>query len=214
MLYYDGLFHTFYGGARLEPGNEDCDAPGNTRKYVKESIGYAYSYDGINFIKYEGNPVINRLDVRDDHRVSALAEVHFEIDMPYIYIVATERWEENWGGRRGCPWCEDLAIQVLEITSKNPASDPKNTGNWVLKKDMSDEFESDSIDADKWFVNGTDGRYNWIGRAPSQFAPENVRLEDSKLKLTTKWDPDYNFASKIDSDSNSIYEKIHDSCCH
>jgi len=207
VLYYNGVFHTFYGGGSLEAGNEDCNAPGNTRKYVKESIGYAYSYDGINFVKYEGNPVIDRLDVRDDHRVSALAEVHFEIDMPYIYIVATERWEDNWGGRRGCPWCEDLAIQVLEITSKNPASDPLNTGNWVLKEDMSDEFDADTIDADKWFVNGTDGVYNWIGRAPSQFAPENVRVENGKLYLTTKWDPDYDFASKIDTDSNSVYEK-------
>lgn len=207
VLYYNGLFHIFYGGGNLEPGNEDCDAPGNTRKYVKESIGYAYSYDGINFIKFQDNPVINRLDVRDDHRVSALAEVHFEIDLPHIYIVATERWEENWGGRRGCPWCEDLAIQVLEITSKNPASDPGNTGNWVLREDMSDEFDADSIDANKWFVNGTDGVYNWIGRAPSQFAPENVRVENGKLYLTTKWAPDYNFASKIDTDSNSIYEK-------
>ena len=87
-----------------------------------------------------------------------------------------------------------------------PASDSQNTGNWILISDMSDEFEGSSIDADKWFVNGTDGEYNWIGRAPSQFAPENVRVENGKLYLTTKWDPDYNFSSEIDNDCDCHYE--------
>ncbi len=193
VVYYNGLFHTFYGGGNLE----------DSRANVKESIGYAYSYDGIHFTKYQDNPVIHRLDVRDDHRVSALAEVHFQIDLPFIYIVATERWEENWGGRTSCPWCEDLAIQVLEIKSAvvSPASDPQNKGNWVFREDMSDEFESNSVDTNKWVVEGTNGQYpNWIGRAPSQFAAENVRVENGKLYLTTKWDPDFNYSKVVDSD--------------
>lgn len=141
--------------------------------------------------------------------VSALAEVHFEIEMPYIYIVSTERWEEDWAGHTGCPWCEDLAIQVIEILPEDvyPASDPTNTGNWVLRADMSDEFEGSSLDTDKWFASGTGGvfMYSWPGRAPSQFAPENVRVEDGKLKLTTKWDPGYDFVDEKDPDCNCYY---------
>ena len=106
VLYYNGLFHIFYGGAKMEPGNEDCDTPGNTRANVKESIGYAYSYDGINFIKYQENPVIDRQDIKHHPKVGALAEVHFEIEMPYIYIVSTQRWEDDWEG--------DVALRVTD----------------------------------------------------------------------------------------------------
>ena len=89
-----------------------------------------------------------------------------------------------------------------------PASDLSNAGNWVLNENMSDEFEGDAIDTIKWFVEGTDGEYpHWIGRAPSQFAPQNVRVADGKLCLTTKWDPDYDFSSSMDSDCDCPYEK-------
>jgi len=89
-----------------------------------------------------------------------------------------------------------------------PASDPDNTGHWVLKENMSDEFDGNSIDTNKWLVEGTNGEYsNWIGRAPSQFAPENVRIENGKLCLMTKCDPNYNYSSIIDTDCNCRYEK-------
>lgn len=88
-----------------------------------------------------------------------------------------------------------------------PASDMANSGNWVLKENMSDEFEGDRIDTAKWFVEGTDDEYpHWIGRAPSQFVPENVRVENGKLFLTTKWDPDYNFSTSMDPDCDCPYE--------
>jgi len=88
-----------------------------------------------------------------------------------------------------------------------PASDPDNTGNWIFNKNISDEFEGDRIDTIKWFVEGTDGKYpNWTGRAPSQFAPENVRVEKGKLFLTTKWDPDYDFSTSMDSDCECPFE--------
>ncbi|MFC2112860.1 family 16 glycosylhydrolase [Bacteroidota bacterium] len=89
-----------------------------------------------------------------------------------------------------------------------PASDPANEGNWILKENMSDEFEGEKIDTSKWFVEGTDGKYpHWIGRAPSQFSAENVRVENGKLYLTTRWDPDFDFSVRQDSDSKSPYEK-------
>jgi beta-glucanase (GH16 family) len=81
-----------------------------------------------------------------------------------------------------------------------PLSDPDNTGNWILAEDLSDEFEASTLDTSKWFVQGTDSVYrsNWIGRAPSQFSPGNVRMEDGKLKIQTRWDTDFKFAEKLD----------------
>lgn len=78
-----------------------------------------------------------------------------------------------------------------------PASDPNNRQGWVLNTQVSDEFNGEEIDQDKWFVQGTDQQfYLWKGRAPSQFAPHNVRLEDGYLKLRTQWQPDYPFVGK------------------
>ena len=88
-----------------------------------------------------------------------------------------------------------------------PASDPSNAGGWVLRADMSDEFEGDRLDPDKWYVEGTDGQYKrWVGRAPSQFSANNVRVENGKLHITTKWEPDFAFSSKVNPKYKSPYE--------
>jgi len=84
-----------------------------------------------------------------------------------------------------------------------PFSDPGNTGGWVLNEAISDEFEGDSIDETKWFVEGQNGDYYiWKGRAPAQFAPHNVIVEDGKLKLRTQWEPDFKFAREEYKDGN------------
>lgn len=76
-----------------------------------------------------------------------------------------------------------------------PVSDPTNQGGWVLNEMVSDEFNGDSLDKEKWFVQGENGDYYiWKGRAPSQFAPHNVKVEDGMLKLISQWEPDYPFA--------------------
>jgi len=88
-----------------------------------------------------------------------------------------------------------------------PHTDPKNTGNWVLNQDVSDEFEGREIDEEKWCIVGKfeDGkpiyrdpdspkRKVWKGRAPSQFSGRNYRLEDGKLMLETRWEPDFPFS--------------------
>ena len=93
-----------------------------------------------------------------------------------------------------CTICFDEGHVVFSAQNTYPASDPQNTANWVLRADMSDEFDGTSIDARKWLVSGTDGDNGWKGRKPSQFVPENVIVEDGKLKLRTKWEPDYDFA--------------------
>ncbi|TLU64330.1 glycosyl hydrolase family protein [Thalassotalea litorea] len=75
-----------------------------------------------------------------------------------------------------------------------PLSEQNSQKNWVLNQDVSDEFNGAKLDTFKWYVQGTDQQfYLWKGRAPSQFAPHNVRLENGMLKLRTQWQPDYPF---------------------
>ncbi|SDR69671.1 Glycosyl hydrolases family 16 [Polaribacter sp. KT25b] len=95
-------------------------------------------------------------------------------------------------------------------TTVYPFSDPENSGNWVLNADVSDEFEDDKIDEDKWYIVGKfkDGKpfYKhpdkpnkkvWKGRAPSQFSGRNYRLENGKLILETRWEPDFPFSDDV-----------------
>lgn len=85
-----------------------------------------------------------------------------------------------------------------------PHTDPDNAGDWTLKETVSDEFEDDVLDETKWMIQGTDGEYksNFIGRAPSQFSTDNVRVEDGKLKIDTRWDPDFPFDPGYDEYPN------------
>lgn len=97
-------------------------------------------------------------------------------------------------------------IKTLTSTSKiHPFSDPTNEGNWILNEEISDEFEGTEIDTTKWFVEGQNGDYYiWKGRAPSQFAPHNVIVEDGVLKLRTQWEPDYPFAKENYADGSTL----------
>ena len=102
--------------------------------------------------------------------------------------------------------------RTLETISENqellPLSDPENEGGWILNEDISDEFEGTSIDTTKWFVEGQNGDYYiWKGRAPSQYVPHNVILENGNLIIKTQWEPDYNFVkeSYADGANNDTY---------
>lgn len=76
----------------------------------------------------------------------------------------------------------------------SPASDPSNQGGWVLRTDISDEFEAEELDESKWFVQGKDGDYYiWKGRPPSQYAAHNVYVEEGLLKIRSQWEPGFNF---------------------
>ena len=93
--------------------------------------------------------------------------------------------------------------------SNYPLSDQSNTGKWVLNTAVSDEFEASVLDESKWLIQGRNGVFqsNFKGRAPSQFSTNNVRLEDGKLKLETRWEPNYNFSPTTDSNGDK-YENI------
>lgn len=91
---------------------------------------------------------------------------------------------------------EDRKLESLEVKNL-PLSDPNNEGGWILNEDLSDEFEGQSIDTSKWFVQGREEQYYiWKGRAPAQFAPHNVIVEDGKLKLRTQWEPSFDFVDE------------------
>ena len=94
-----------------------------------------------------------------------------------------------------------VIVPPVVINPNVPLSDQLNAGEWVLNEEMSDEFEATTLNQDKWFIQGTNNVYqsNFIGRAPSQFSTNNVRLENGKLKLETRWDPTFVFSTKIDN---------------
>ncbi len=95
VLYHGGVFHMFYGGTQLYGPR-------------LESIGYAYSLDGYNFIKYLRNPVAVR---QANPNAAAFAEVHAIIEPPFIYLYHTLRYEK--GNNKSFPSFEDLGVQVL-----------------------------------------------------------------------------------------------------
>ncbi|MDX6747916.1 family 16 glycosylhydrolase [Polaribacter sp. PL03] len=89
----------------------------------------------------------------------------------------------------------------VKLSKYYPFSDLENKEGWVLNEEISDEFEGTEIDTAKWFVEGQNGDYYiWKGRAPSQYAPHNVVVENGNLILKTQWEPDYNFAKESYAD--------------
>lgn len=110
----------------------------------------------------------------------------------------------------GCSGGKVVSTSVKESGTVYPFSDPQNTGGWVYNSDVSDEFDANVIDEDKWYIVGKfkDGKpfYKhpdkphkkvWKGRAPSQFSGKNYRLEEGKLILETRWEPDFPFSPEI-----------------
>ena len=102
VLYHSGVFHLFYGGAKLY----------RPRILTRESIGYAYSFDGVNFVKYGRNPVATR---QAEPNAAAYAEVHSIIELPFVYSYHTLRYQRPWRARFEAqfPRVEDLGVQVL-----------------------------------------------------------------------------------------------------
>jgi hypothetical protein len=95
VRYSDGVFHWFYGG---------------TKARKLESVGYAYSYDGLRWTKYPGNPIIPLTRIPD---ASACAEVKALIEPPNIYLYHTLRYFSRLRNAQGDWATEHLAVQVL-----------------------------------------------------------------------------------------------------
>ncbi|WP_442510466.1 hypothetical protein SH528x_002089 [Novipirellula sp. SH528] len=59
---------------------------------------------------------------------------------------------------------------------------PKNK-NWVLVENLSDEFEGDTLDSEKWDADPNRKGWGWIGWPPGLFKPENVKIADGKMNV-------------------------------
>lgn len=68
------------------------------------------------------------------------------------------------------------------VTNSYPLSDQQNLGGWVRYEPMSDEFDDDRLDKEKWTL----GLYWWKGRQPALFSDKNVTVSDGKLHLTMR----------------------------
>src|SRR5262249_11404282 len=103
VIYREGVYHMFYGGAKeYKP-----------RRLTMESIGYAYSLDGYNFIKYGGNPVASR---EASPNAAAFAEVHALFEPPFIYVFHTLRYiEPEKALQPGGIDVEDLGVEILAM---------------------------------------------------------------------------------------------------
>lgn len=60
------------------------------------------------------------------------------------------------------------------INQALPLSDQQNKDGWELMTDVSDEFESKSLNQDKWYPNNP----GWKGREPTYFHESNVEIKD------------------------------------
>lgn len=103
-----------------------------------------------------------------------------------------------------------LFLPLVVSAKVLPLSDQENKGNWMLNTEVSDEFDGKTIDEDRWYIVGKfkggkpvykhpdkPNKKVWKGRAPSQFSGRNYRLEDGKLILETRWEPDFPFETEI-----------------
>ena len=68
----------------------------------------------------------------------------------------------------------------LAVWAEEPACPLE--GDWRFEPDFSDEFNADSLDAEKWFPKNP----GWLGRQPGWFSPDNVTVEEGCLCLTAR----------------------------
>ncbi len=74
-----------------------------------------------------------------------------------------------------------VAVAVPSTTARQQAPACPLGSGWTLVADFSDEFDGDTLDAEKWWdFNPT----TFIGRKPGLFSRDNVAVKDGLLQLT------------------------------
>lgn len=158
-------------------------------------MGYSMRTDRYRFTAWldDRNPAAAPLAVElYDHQSDPNETINITGQKPKL---VAELLEQLRAGPKGL-----FRSAALKQAAVSPFSDPKNTGGWLLNESVSDEFNEEKLNEAKWLIQGKDGVYKskWIGRAPSQFSTENVRVEGGMLKLQSRWQPDFPFSKKLD----------------
>jgi len=76
----------------------------------------------------------------------------------------------------------ELGTKPLRTSDALPLSDQANKGKWEKYEVMSDEFDGNKLDPNKWHPRNP----GWLGRQPAYFYPGNVTVSNGKLHLTMK----------------------------
>ncbi len=100
-----------------------------------------------------------------------------------------------------------LGAAPKRSTDAYPLSDQENKGGWVKFEPMSDEFEENKLDLNKWTV---DTKW-WKGRQPALFSDKNVAVSDGKLHLTMrkeKLPPELEKLGYHDYTSATLHSKV------
>ncbi|MEN8735025.1 MAG: hypothetical protein ABF322_10845 [Lentimonas sp.] len=99
------------------------------------------------------------------------------------FLVKDKKVQEEVVAMRTEP--DVVEASVIDDNLTGPYAKDLDSGlEWELVKDLSDEFESRRIDEDKWQIEPKGNGWVWLGRPPGLFLPENVKLEDGKMKVT------------------------------
>ena len=77
---------------------------------------------------------------------------------------------------------DPLGPAPKHATDAYPLSDQANKAGWVKYAPMSDEFQGDDLDAEKWWPKNP----RWLGRQPAWFDPANVKVAEGNLHLSMK----------------------------
>ena len=75
-----------------------------------------------------------------------------------------------------------LGETPTHATDAYPLSDQENKDGWTKFEPMSDEFDGQELDLNKW----TRGMQWWKGRQPALFSDKNVTVSDGTLHLTMR----------------------------
>ncbi|GGF36266.1 LamG domain-containing protein [Echinicola rosea] len=128
-----------------------------------------------NTIKLLGVPVFGG-------RVNSILSFVFSASIMGCLVGCTSTGEEMPG--------QDNEEDVVNMTMATgpyfqPGEDITPSGKvWESVDNMSDEFSTATIDTAKWQLEPVGNGWNWIGRPPGLFQPENVSIENGKMTVT------------------------------
>lgn len=105
-----------------------------------------------------------------------IAPVAFAADTAKPQPASERRPTKIWN-RKG-----PLGETPKRVSDALPLSDQQNQGGWTKFEPMSDEFEGDRLDLNKWTLGGE----VWQGQPPAKFSDRNVTVSDGKLHLTMR----------------------------